>query len=210
MYKAIQASATVVLGLCLASPSFSQDVWIFNLRPDESRFMVKVGRAGVFQVFGHDHLIEVRRYTGQVEWHPDQPEASSIRVEVEAASLTVVDEVDEVEEEERAEIQADMETKALFLDQYPTIRFVSKELSLRKLGEGELRGEVTGELTLHGVKQTIKIPLWLTVTEDKLRSHGEFKLKVSQFGIEQIKAAGGTIKTKDELELSFELVGDRD
>jgi hypothetical protein len=49
----------------------------------------------------------------------------------------------------------------------------------------------------------------LTVTEEGIRTRGEVKLKGSQFGIEPVSVAGGTIKTKDELELTFDLLATR-
>ncbi len=54
------------------------------------------------------------------------------------------------------------------------------------------------------------IPLTLTVSEESLRAQGEFRIKGSDFGIDPISAAGGTVKTSDDLKLTFDLVGVRD
>jgi len=200
----IAGICALLLGSVL--PSFSQEGWRFTLRPEESEFTVKVGRAGFLKVFGHDHLVEIRGFNGEVNWQPEQPEASSIRIEVQAASLTVVGE----DEEERAQIQADMEAKALEVESYPQILFVSEELSLGDAEGGEYRGRVTGQITLRGVTNTVTIPLTLTVSEQSLRAQGEFQIKGSDFGVEQISVAGGTVKTSDDLELTFDLVGVRE
>jgi polyisoprenoid-binding protein YceI len=187
--------------------SFAQDGWRFALRPEESRFTVDVGRAGFLKVFGHDHLVEIRGFTGEVDWQPAAPESSSIRIEVDAASLTVVGEGDE---EERAQIQADMESKALDVQNHARIDFVSEEISLEERGGGEYRGRITGQVTLRGVTKHVTIPLSLTVSEERLRAQGEFQIKGTDFGIDPITAAGGAVKTSDDLKLTFDLVGVRE
>jgi len=200
----IASICALLLGSVL--PSFSQEGRRFTLGPEESEFTVKVGRAGFLKVFGHDHLVAIRGFSGEVNWQPEQPEASSIRIEVQAASLTVVGE----DEEERAQIQADMEAKALEVESYPQILFVSEELSLGDAEGGEYRGRVTGQITLRGVTNTVTIPLTLTVSEQSLRAQGEFQIKGSDFGVEQISVAGGTVKTSDDLQLAFDLAGVRE
>jgi len=131
---------------------------------------------------------------------------SSIRIEIDASSLTVVDEG--VSDADRATIQGEMESTALDVTSYPKIVFVSKELSVSR-GGGERKGNLKGELTLRGVTDEVKFPLTLTVDGQKLRAKGAFKIKGSDFGVPQIKAAGGSVKTKDELELAFALVATR-
>jgi polyisoprenoid-binding protein YceI len=186
----------------------AQEAWRFTLKPEESRFTVDVGRAGFLKVFGHDHVVEIRGFRGEVAWEPASPESSSIRVEVDAASLTVVDE--ESEEEELASIQADMEAKALDVENHARIDFVSEEISLEDRGGGEYRGRITGQVTLRGVTKNVSIPLSLTVSEERLRAQGEFEIKGTDFGIDQITAAGGAVKTRDDLKLTFDLVGARE
>jgi polyisoprenoid-binding protein YceI len=188
----------------LSAPSFGQEGAVFSIRADESSFTVKVGRAGLLKLFGHDHVVEVRRFTGEVNWSPDAAETSSLRLEIEAASLTVVDEG--IDEEERAAIQQVMETEVLEVDQYPEIRFELKGLRLKETDDGAYRATLGGDLTLHGVTHAIEIPLQLTVSDGRLRARGNVKLKGSRFGIEPVVVAGGTVKTKDELELIFDLV----
>ena len=189
-----------------SGPASTEEAWSFSVQPKESRFTVKVGKAGFLKAFGHDHLIEIRGIVGDVDWRPDNPEKSSIRIEIDASSLAVIDEG--ISDADRATIQAEMETTALDVEKYPKIVFVSKELSVSR-GNGERKGNLRGELTLRGVTDEVKIALTLTVDDQKVRVQGEFKIKGSDFGVPQIKAAGGSVKTKDELELTFDLVARR-
>lgn len=197
----------VGLGIWLSSFSFGQEAERYAVQPTESTFTVKVGRAGFLKIFGHDHRIEVRRYEGEVTWRPDAPESSSVQLEFEAASLTVAD--SEVSESERQEIQGDMETKVLEIDTYPTIRFDSKQVRITKGNGQEYESTVTGELALHGVTRDVEVPLRFQLSEGELRASGKLKIKGSDFGIEPVSVAGGTVKTKDELELEFDLVATR-
>ncbi|MFQ5793063.1 MAG: YceI family protein [Acidobacteriota bacterium] len=198
-----------LMGILLLSsvPAFAQESRHFIIQPENSTFTIKVGRGGFLKVFGHDHVVEVRRFGGEVNWRPEAPESSDVLVDIESASLTVAD--PDVKVRERAEIQSEMESKVLEVERYPEIRFMSTRLELDEGRKGELVGRVKGELTLHGVTLDIEIPVRLVVSETELRAWGRFKLKGSRFGIRQIRAAGGTVKTKDELELSFDLVGER-
>ena len=203
----VQLIATLVLFFGWTSASLAEDAWSFTVQPAGSHFTVKVGKAGFLKAFGHDHLIEVRGIAGDVEWRPDDPESSSIRIEIAASSLTVIDEG--ISDADRATVQAEMESTALDAGSNSKIVFVSKELSLSG-GNGERKGNLKGELTLRGVTGEVKIPLTLTVDDKTLRARGAFKIKGSDFGVPQIKAAGGSVKTKNELELTFDLVAIRD
>jgi len=206
MNKTYRTMVVPALLVALAPLLFAQEPWHFTLQPEESRFTVDVGRAGFLKMFGHDHLVEVRAFRGEVDWQPDEPERSSIRIEVEAASLTVVNEADE---EERAQIQADMESKALDIESHPQIVFVSEEISLEGQ-DGNYRGRIAGQLTLKGVTAPVTIPLTITVSGESLRAQGAFEIKGSDFGVNQVSGAGGTVKTSDDLKLSFDLVGARE
>jgi polyisoprenoid-binding protein YceI len=73
-----------------------------------------------------------------------------------------------------------------------------------KEGDGE-RLEVEGTLRLRGVEKSLKIPLVVTVSNGRLLAAGEVKLQSDQWGVPQISAVGGTVKTKEDLVLDFEI-----
>jgi hypothetical protein len=43
-----------------------------------------------------------------------------------------------------------------------------------------------------------------------LRAHGEFTVRLSTYGIKPPSAIGGTLKVKDELKCSFDIVARKD
>ena len=46
----------------------------------------------------------------------------------------------------------------------------------------------------------------MTSADDTLRAYGEFLLRQSDFNIKLVSVAGGVVKIKDELKVSFDIV----
>jgi polyisoprenoid-binding protein YceI len=190
---------TLALALAVSEP--------YRLVPEESRFEVEVGRAGLFKMFGHDHRIEVRSFTGRVDWSSDRPQDSSFRLEVDALSLTVADE--SLSEKDRGQVQADMETKALAVSEHPRIVFQSTEVQREKPRGAAYELKLVGTLELRGVSRSIQVPVAITEEGGRLRVVGEVEIDASKWGVPQIAALGGSVKTAEKLALSFDLVAVR-
>lgn len=180
----------------------------YRVVAEESRMTVHVGTAGLFKVFGHEHNIQVKGIAGRVEWNPEAPASSRFTLEVDAASLTVADE--ELSEKDRSQVQSDMETKALALPQNPKIVFVSTEVRVEKSEGANRRLKLRGTLSLRGVTKPVEVPLTLEVAEGRLTAKGEMVLDGRTWGVPQIAAVGGSVKTKEELQLAFEIVAVRE
>ena len=65
---------------------------------------------------------------------------------------------------------------------------------------------LSGELTLHGVTRQQPVAVRLFVTGDIVRAQGEATVRQSDYGIRPITVAGGMLKVKDELKLTFDIV----
>jgi len=180
----------------------------YRVAAEESRMTVQVGTAGLFKVFGHEHNIEVRGLAGRVEWSPEVPGSSRFVLEVDAASLSVADE--ELSEKDRARVQSDMETQALALPENPKIVFESTEVRVEKSEGANRRLKLRGRLSLRGVTKPIEVPVTLGVVEGRLTAKGEMDLESKDWGVPQISAVGGSVKTKEELTLAFEIVAVRE
>jgi polyisoprenoid-binding protein YceI len=143
-----------------------------------------------------------------VDWNADAPEQSKFSLEIEAASLTVADE--ELSEKDRAQIQSDMETKALALPEHAKISFQSTKVTAGKTEGGRRRLNISGTLNLRGVPKSIDVPIDLSVAGDRLTATGKLELESGNWGVPQISAAGGSVKTKEELGIEFEIVAVRE
>ena len=50
---------------------------------------------------------------------------------------------------------------------------------------------------------------FVTFYESSLRAQGQFAIRQSNYGIKPVSVAAGTIKVKDELKFSFDIVANR-
>jgi polyisoprenoid-binding protein YceI len=180
----------------------------FPVSAEESRMTVRVGTAGLFKMFGHEHEIEVRGLAGRVEYDFDSPERSRFVLEIDAASLRVADA--ELSEEDRVQVQSDMESKALALPRNPRIVFESMEVRLEKSEGASRRLRVRGTLALRGVSKPLDVPLTLEVAVDRLTAKGEMTLESGNWGVPQVSAVGGSVKTSQDLGVTFEIVALRE
>jgi polyisoprenoid-binding protein YceI len=176
----------------------------YSIVADESRFTVQAFAEGLLSAFGHDPVIAIRDFTGEIECAPDTLSSGMVRITVKAAALAASD---DVKEKDRAEIDRMMHADVLETERYPEIVFESTNVSASRLGQGRYRVRVIGNLHLHGATQN---NLWIhaevKTSEDALRAKGEFTLRQTDYGIKPVKVAGGTLKVKNELKFSFDII----
>jgi polyisoprenoid-binding protein YceI len=180
----------------------------YRLVADESQFTVQAFAEGLFSAFGHDPVIAIRDFTGEVEFTPGTLSDASVRMTIKTDSLAAND---EVKEKDRAEIDRMMRDDVLETATYPEIVFASTSVTAQRLGEGRYRARVIGDLTLHGVTQhNLWIQTEVSIKEEKLRAQGQFSLKQTDYQIKPVKVAGGTLKVKNELKFSFNIVAKKE
>ena len=102
-----------------------------------------------------------------------------------------------------------MHEDVLQSQRFPEIIYECSRVSASKTGDGLYWASLNGELSLHGITRNQVIPARIFVDETSLKASGEFSLRQSDYSIKLVSAAGGTIKVKDELKFSFELVARR-
>jgi polyisoprenoid-binding protein YceI len=179
---------------------------IYRVDARRSRFIVKAFATGMLSAFGHSPTIAIRDFTGEVRFSPDHLEAASLRLQIKADSLVVTD---EVSDKDRREIERQMREDVLETAQYPEIVFESTKVSAEKVMGSQYRTRINGNLSMHGVTRECVIEAQVIAGEDTLRANGEFPLRQSDFNIKPVSAVGGTIKLKDELKFSFDIVAHR-
>jgi len=175
----------------------------YRIDAGESRFIVKAFAGGFLSAFAHDHTIAIRDVSGETDFTYGTVEPASLRMTIKADSLAVTD---KVSESDRKKIEGTMRDEVLEVSSYPTITFRSTSVNASKNGEAQFQARIAGELTLHGVTKPLTINAQLDFGDRVLRAKGAFSLKQSAFGIKPVSVAGGTIKVKDELKFTFEIV----
>lgn len=175
----------------------------YRIDASQSRFMVKAFAGGLLSGFAHDHNIAIRNFTGEAAFTYVTVSPASLQMTIKADSLAVVD---KISDSDRQKIQTTMRDEVLEVAKYPEIILKSTNVAATRTGEGHYSATITGDLTLHGVTRSVTIPARLVFNADNMRAQGEFSLRQTNYGIKPVSVAAGTIKVKDEVRFSFEIV----
>jgi polyisoprenoid-binding protein YceI len=192
--------------MSLSTTGIPQTAVLYSIDKERSTFTVRAFATGLLSAFGHNPTIAIPDVEGEVAFHPEAIEQSSLRLVIHAASLTVTD---DIREKDRIDINRAMHAEVLESDSYTDIIYECSRMTASKIGEGQYWGTLNGELTLHGVKRTQPVPVRILVNGDALRATGEFSVRQSDYDIRPVSAAAGTVKLKDELKLSFDIFSRR-
>jgi len=176
---------------------------VYSIDPVISRFVVRAFATGLLSSFGHNPTLAVRDFSGEAIFSPDALDQAKLVIRIKASSLTVTD---KMSDKDRRELERTMNQEVLETAKYPEITYESTQVTGSKSGEGQFLVNLEGSLTLHGVTKTQEIPAQLYLTGDMLRAHGEFSVQQSAYGIKPVSVAGGSLKLKDELKCSFDIV----
>lgn len=175
----------------------------YRIDAGESHFTVRAFAGGFLSAFAHDHNIAIRDFHGEADFTYGTVQPASLRMTIKAASLAVTD---KVSASDRQKIEGTMRDEVLEITKYPEIVFKSSSITATKSGDGQYQARISGELTLHGVTKPLGITAQLEFSDKTLRARGGFSVKQSSFDIKPVSVAGGTIKVKDELKFSFDIV----
>jgi polyisoprenoid-binding protein YceI len=195
---------SMTLGVPIAKGADSRTAYTIDSK--SSKIEIQVAREGFFKAFGHDHLVSAAKFTGEIHFNSAKVEDSSVSFSVDAKSLTVVDPGES--EKDRKEVQDTMlGEQVLDTARYPQIQFSSSSVRVLSNKSGEMSLQVEGTLGLHGAKKTVVAPVHVRLADDgTLTADAEVPLLQSEFGITPIKIAGGTVRVKDKLKLTFHFV----
>lgn len=177
----------------------------YTIDSQKSKIEIQVAREGFFKAFGHDHLVSATQFSGEVQLNAAKPDDSSVSFLVEAKSLVVVDPGES--EKDRKEVQSTMlGDQVLDVGRFPQIQFASSAVKVLSNKNGLMNLQVEGVLNLHGVKKPLTIPVRVQIVEDgSLNAYADVSILQTDFGITPIKVAGGTVRVKDKLKLTFQL-----
>jgi polyisoprenoid-binding protein YceI len=169
---------------------------------NRSKFTVRAFATGFLSAFGHNPTIAIPDFSGEALVDPESLPQSSLHLVIQAASLTVQD---DVSDKDRDEMNRRTQEEVLESANYPEIVYQCSRLSASKTGEGQYWASLNGELSLHGVTRLQAVSTRVSLNGDSLHAAGEFSLLQSDYGIRLVSAAAGAVKLKDELKLSFDI-----
>jgi polyisoprenoid-binding protein YceI len=152
---------------------------------------VRVYKAGVLSALGHNHEIAAPIVGGSVDLA-----ARHVELQAQTRALEVRD--PGVSDKDRAEIQSTMlGPEVLDAERHPEIAF--RSTGAESSGAGSWK--VEGNLALHGQTHTVVVE----VREEGGHYVGTSRFKLTEFGIQPVKVAGGSIRVKDEIRIEFNI-----
>ncbi len=171
-----------------------------------SRFSVQAFATGMLSSFGHNPVIGIRDFDGEVSFVPETYEHASLRLTLRTTSLEVLD---EMKSSDRKKLEQSMNEEVLDVTHFPSAVYESKMITVQKVSGDLLAARVDGQLSFHGVTEPQSLDARVTDMGGMLRVSGEFSLRQSDYGIKPVSFAAGTLRLKDELKFKFEMVARR-
>lgn len=179
---------------------------LYRIDARRSGFIAQAFAEGLLSFVGHDPTFAVERYGGEIRFADDGKEIDSMLIVVQTDSISLLD---EMSDKDMMEIESTMHEEVLESRQFPEITFVSKNVSMRQIGNGRFAVTANGNLSLHGKTRPQTITAEAEISGETIRAEGGFTLVQSDFNIQQTKALGGTLKVKDEVKISFDITAQK-
>jgi polyisoprenoid-binding protein YceI len=173
---------------------------------EQSKLQILVGKGGMFSAFGHDHVIDATHVSGSVQFDPADPAHDTVSFMVTTSSLHVTD--PGASQSDREKVQLTMlGPTVLDAAQFPEIAFTSTAVSPAASAKAEWTSlDVAGVLRLHGVERPLHVPVQVRAEGTLLRVRGEATIKQTDFGMTPVTVAGGTVRVKDQVKITFDIV----
>jgi polyisoprenoid-binding protein YceI len=199
------ATPDTTLTIEAAEPTGATKTISYRIDPRASRFTVQAFAEGLFSAFGHNPRFNAADLSGEVRMAEGNLASASLDFIVNAGSLRVAD---DLSEKDRVEIERMMHDDVLETSRYPEIVFKGQAAGMDRIYEGFYKVKIVGRLSLHGMTREHAIETQVRLVENGLRAEGETELRQSDYGIKPVSVAAGTLKVKDEVKLSFNIVSE--
>jgi polyisoprenoid-binding protein YceI len=175
----------------------------YRLDAAQSRFIIRTYSGGLLWFKGHDHFIAAREFTGAAELTLTAIAPAALTLTVRADSLAETRAV--FTEQQKQIINREIKELVLETAKYPEITFRSTQVTVKPTPAGfDVR--LGGDLTLHGVTRHVVIPALVTLSGRDLHARGEFTINRGDYNVKATSALHGTIRVRDKLKLSFDIV----
>lgn len=155
----------------------------YTLNPETS----KVGWVGSKVTGSHDGGFN--KFMGEITVVEDNPEKSSVNLEIDAESIFSDD----------AKLTTHLKSADFFdVSKFPQASF--KSTAITKAGEGY---SLAGDLTMHGVTKNISFPAQITLSPEAVTAKAEFSINRGDFGITYKGKADNLIREEVVIKLDL-------
>lgn len=175
---------------------------VYKIDSSQSLITVVVRRGGPLARFGHDHVVASRTISGFVapdagradfQFRLDQMTVDEAALRSEAGLDTQPD-ADAI-----AGTRANMLNRVLEAERFPLVMLRAERIA-------GVADKLRLTVTLHGVAQTMDVPVRLERGKNSLTASGELRLLQTAFGIAPMSVMGGAMSVQDPMEMRFTIV----
>jgi polyisoprenoid-binding protein YceI len=170
---------------------------IYRLTPESGELLVKTGRTGMGRRAGHDLVIEVTRWQGELIVDTAKPEDSTVSVEIDVDSFEVREGLGGVKPLTPNDCAQIKKTLREILESEPDPKITFHSTSITNSAES---WTVEGDLTIRGRTQPVTVN---SVLIDE-RVRGGTTVKQTRWGIKPYSAFLGALKLADEVGVEFD------
>jgi len=183
----------------------------YVIDPARSRLSVETQTSGLASMFGHDHKFDARTLSGEASLRAGALEAGALEggaleLTVEADSLWLMEDVGD---SAHLTVERALRDRVLETARHPRIVFRCRAITVDGREGGALDVRLAGELGLHGVRRRLTVPARVTLRPDGFRATGAVEIRQTDFKIVPFVFAGGTVRVRDRVLVSFDVVGTR-
>jgi len=172
-----------------------------------SSLTLRAFASAAFAALENSPTLVIREFAGWVRFAARTFDQACVQLMINAGSLTVAETMNE---KDRVAIERMMRREVLEVERYPEIIFCSSRLSVSKAGGGQYWINLVGDLSLHGITGTLPVAAQVALVGNTLRAHGEFTVLQTSYKMKlapvPAPVPGGTLKLKDEVKCSFNLL----
>lgn len=170
----------------------------YQIRPSaESTFTLEVAKTGLMT--GKKHALFFERYQGELDYDPQRPEHSTVRLAVEARSVTCKDPWIK-DKSKRKQVVETAVNDMMAASQYPQVTFSATHIATKSKGQFE----VQGDLTVRGITKPVAFQLAAKPAgEQRLEIDGDAEINLKDYGLKPPSAMLGLIGTKSKMTLRF-------
>jgi polyisoprenoid-binding protein YceI len=195
----------LVLALLLAGSELlsAQVSGAYRVNSKESRIEIHLFKGGFLGALGDDHLITLTHFSGTATL--SQMDGWTADLSGDAASLKVIDPWGNPTE------RKDVQDTMLGPEQVDASHFPSIELHSLSFDsvDQDTVWNLVANVQLHGVTRKVQFSLDCKQNGDKLQIRGKKMFKLTDFNIQPFSTAFGTIKVKNDFEVTYNVVLDR-
>ena len=176
----------------------------YNIDLAQSSIDITIFQEGFLSRVRPSHAIQVANFSGWVRYTRGKETQSSAELIAEAKSLFNAEKG--ISETEKREFENALRNIVLEAPKYPEVVFRSVGITDFKSSSDGGSFTLNGDLTMHGVKKRIAIPVVVSLAGSRLTASGSIVVKQTDYQMKPYEGAFGLIKIRDDVKVAFSIV----